>query len=333
MKARSNIRLTLSAMSAIPKLASVIIPTFNRARLLEQTVASVLAQDYPHKQIVVIDDGSTDDTAARMKRLPEVEFFAQKNAGPSAARNHGMRQSRGEFIVFLDSDDLWDPNFLSECVAGLETLGAGFVFSNWRGVLEDGSPDYPDYLSTHPYLGRPDAPVTKDWQVLTAEKARTLLLRNSIALPSGTLMRRDVIRCDFDEVAGMAPGGEDRLFLIDAIFHSQCKVAFTERILWSHRLHRANFYVGNPDVGKTSERDILAKEAILKKYGDRLTAAEKGGLLRSIAGNYFDWGYHESCGGHRGKAVGYYFQSLSRSPSPKTALAILKALLKPKLPA
>ena len=89
-------------------LISVIIPVYNGARFLADAVSNVLAQDYPSLEIIVVDDGSTDDIAGAVSRLPvDVRFFRQENAGPAAARNRGLRDASGQFIAFLDVDDLW----------------------------------------------------------------------------------------------------------------------------------------------------------------------------------------------------------------------------------
>ena len=89
-------------------LISVIVPVYNGARFLADAVANVLAQDYPSLEIIVVDDGSTDDIAGAVSRLPvDVRFFRQENAGPAAARNRGLRDASGQFIAFLDVDDLW----------------------------------------------------------------------------------------------------------------------------------------------------------------------------------------------------------------------------------
>ncbi|MBN2808543.1 MAG: glycosyltransferase [Deltaproteobacteria bacterium] len=96
----------------IQPLISVIIPTFNRAQPLLRAVASVLAQSYANIEIIVVDDGSTDNTL----RLMRDQFGARisllplpRNRGVSYARNRGIELSRGSFIAFLDSDDLWEP--------------------------------------------------------------------------------------------------------------------------------------------------------------------------------------------------------------------------------
>jgi hypothetical protein len=89
---------------------SVIIPTYNRATLLQEALASVNAQEWRDFEVIVIDDGSTDETEAVVlaSQLP-VRFFRQTNAGPGAARNLGIRQATGRYITFLDSDDKWFP--------------------------------------------------------------------------------------------------------------------------------------------------------------------------------------------------------------------------------
>ncbi len=95
-------------------LVSVIIPTFNRAWCLQQAIDSVLAQDYPAMEIIVVDDGSTDDTGWLLEPYQQViKVIRQNNAGVSAARNRGIRAAKGQWIALLDSDDIWLPGKLS----------------------------------------------------------------------------------------------------------------------------------------------------------------------------------------------------------------------------
>ncbi|NPB08718.1 MAG: glycosyltransferase [Thermodesulfobacteria bacterium] len=90
-------------------LVSVIIPTFNRAKFLKEAVQSVLDQDYRPLELIVVDDGSTDETARLLTSYPLRLVRRAENRGVASARNAGLRHARGEFVAFLDSDDLWLP--------------------------------------------------------------------------------------------------------------------------------------------------------------------------------------------------------------------------------
>jgi glycosyltransferase involved in cell wall biosynthesis len=99
---------------------TVIIPTWNAARFLPEAIENILSQNYPALEIIIVDDGSTDDTAAVVKSLPcDVRYFRQENSGPAAARNRGIRDSSGDLIAFLDSDDLWSEDHLQLLVRAL----------------------------------------------------------------------------------------------------------------------------------------------------------------------------------------------------------------------
>jgi len=112
--------------SAIP--VSVIIPTYNRAWCLPQAVASVLAQTFQNFELIVVDDGSRDDTARIAASWePPVRFLQQANQGVSAARNRGIRASRGRLLAFLDSDDGWQPDKLARQVAFFEAHPAAMI--------------------------------------------------------------------------------------------------------------------------------------------------------------------------------------------------------------
>ena len=92
-------------------LISVIIPTYNSAKFLSQAIDSAIKQTYQHLEIIVVDDGSTDNTKEIIKRyIPKINYIEQINAGPARARNAGVYHARGQYIAFLDSDDIWLPN-------------------------------------------------------------------------------------------------------------------------------------------------------------------------------------------------------------------------------
>lgn len=100
---------------------SVIIPTYNNASLIGRTINSVLAQTFTDYELLIIDDGSTDSTDSLIESIakthPSVRYFYKPNGGVSSARNFGIDQAQGQYISFLDSDDLWDDRFLEKMVA------------------------------------------------------------------------------------------------------------------------------------------------------------------------------------------------------------------------
>lgn len=103
-------------------LVSVIIPVYNGERFLAEALDSIHAQNYQPLQIIVVDDGSTDKSSDIAQSDSQVIYFYQKNQGQAVARNYGISQSQGEFIAFLDQDDLWPKNSLKKMVEVLIAL-------------------------------------------------------------------------------------------------------------------------------------------------------------------------------------------------------------------
>jgi GT2 family glycosyltransferase len=134
-------------------LVSVIVPTFNRAYCLGRTLDSALAQTYRAVEVLVIDDGSTDETAelvrTRSAQDARLRYFYQDNRGVSAARNHGLRVAEGEFVAFLDSDDIWKPWKLELQVACLVLRpDVGMVWTDMEAVDPEGNVVDPKHLRT-----------------------------------------------------------------------------------------------------------------------------------------------------------------------------------------
>jgi glycosyltransferase involved in cell wall biosynthesis len=125
------------------KLVSVVIPTYNRSAAVRRALESVLAQTHENWEALVVDDGSTDDTAAvlaeRYGGEPRIRYCYQENSGAPAARNRAMEMADGEFIAFLDSDDVWEPWKLElqlACFAAEPEIG--MVWTNMAAVDGDG---------------------------------------------------------------------------------------------------------------------------------------------------------------------------------------------------
>lgn len=145
-------------------LVSAIVPTYNRSYVIAEAIRSILNQSYPRVEIIVVDDGSTDDTLVKLEEFGEkIRVISQANAGPAAARNRGIGESRGQILTFLDSDDVWLPTYIERQAAVLERAGETVPCSLANGWLEfaDGQkrtafgyadliPDHEEGLWTNP---------------------------------------------------------------------------------------------------------------------------------------------------------------------------------------
>jgi glycosyltransferase involved in cell wall biosynthesis len=122
-------------------LVTAAVPTYNRARYVGEAIESVLAQTYPDVELVVVDDGSTDETAEVVARFGErVRYLRQENQGRSAARNAAVLAARGELIAFCDSDDRWLPDKLERQVAAMAD-GVGMVHGQIETIDPEGRVD------------------------------------------------------------------------------------------------------------------------------------------------------------------------------------------------
>ena len=123
--------------------AAVVIPAWNAAATIAETLDSVLAQSLPPAGVVVVDDGSRDDTARIVGRLAarhrQVRLIAQPRAGPAAARNRGIAEAEAEFVAPIDADDLWHPAYLERMTRALaREPAAGFAYCRHRLIGEAG---------------------------------------------------------------------------------------------------------------------------------------------------------------------------------------------------
>src|SRR3954447_22530496 len=126
---------------ATPADVAVVIPTFNHAHFLGEALASVSAQTRPVAEVIVVDDGSTDDPAAVVAGRPGARLIRQDNRGLSAARNTGLRAARSRYVLFLDADDLLTPVAVAAGLACFDRApGAAFVYGAHRRVDAGGRP-------------------------------------------------------------------------------------------------------------------------------------------------------------------------------------------------
>lgn len=223
----------------IKGLVSIIVPTYNRADYVVEALRSAQAQTYPWKQIIVIDDGSGDDTRRRVAGVEGVDYYYQSNQGQGAARNYGLRHADGEYIASLDSDDLWDEDFLAQSVQCLEAFQLDFVFTNWvkmRG--EQVSPS--EWLRA----GKWSSYQTKcegEWSILDHAQVRKLFLEICPAPSSSLVIRRDSIVSGWGAHMQIA---DDWYLLLETALQRPCRAAFSLTPRWKKRVDGQNVYDG-----------------------------------------------------------------------------------------
>lgn len=158
-------------------LVSVIIPNYNHAQYVSDAIRSVLAQTYRNYEIIVVDDGSTDNSRETVAKFgDQVQYIYQKNAGLSAARNTGIKASKGELIGVLDADDMYEPGYLSTLVSALqEDLDADGIYCGYQFV------DHTNILLPQ-VEARPVSP----------DKLHEALLDGNFFVPESIFLRRKV---------------------------------------------------------------------------------------------------------------------------------------------
>ena len=122
-------------------LVSVVMPAFNSAKWIADAIRSIQSQTYINWELLVVDDGSTDNTVEKIESLFEderIRIFSQNNSGPAVARNLGIEEAKGEFLAFLDADDMWFKDKLNlQLEHLLSNPGLGLVHSGYRVFIDD----------------------------------------------------------------------------------------------------------------------------------------------------------------------------------------------------
>lgn len=180
---------------------SVIIPTFNGAQFIGRTLDSILQQDYPPAEIIVVNDGSTDDTASVVRTYaPGVRLIDIENGGPTGARLTAVRAAKSEWLAFCDSDDLWHPDHLSGLVGLADTHSVPFAFSNFRHVKNGQRADKSHFEADPNFWMQPGRPVGNDGFIAEAPLFLRVLSHQAV-FPSCILVHRAF----FDRVGGLNP--------------------------------------------------------------------------------------------------------------------------------
>lgn len=249
------------ALSEKP-LVSAIIPTYNSAGFVVEAVQSVLAQTYTNVDAIVVDDGSTDDTIARLSGQygPRIQIVRQEHLGPAVARNAGLRAAKGEFIGFLDADDLWMPEKIERSLAPLMAdPKVGVVYTRVRIHEMDTGRKYllPQYT-------------------LSGMMARELFTECYGVNTSTLVVRRAALDAigGFDEEFFRAQDWDLMVRLAEKVEYAHVPEALTER-----RLHPASLSVARRDL--YAKYNLLVIQKAVKRRPDLYGNIEADALSRA----------------------------------------------------
>ncbi len=200
--------MTAAPSNDTPLPVSVVIPAYDAGRFVAKAVATALAQTRPVLEVIVVDDGSRDDTAA-VARAAGATVISQRNAGPGAARNAGVRAARGSWIAFLDADDAWHPDKLERQWAAHERcpearlLATDFVLISPSGAIA------PAVLRTHrAYRETPKRPLSEATVWIDRQDAVRGLVAGQFLCPSTVIVARELAEAvPFAEPGRLPPDG------------------------------------------------------------------------------------------------------------------------------
>ena len=255
------------------KAISVIIPNYNYGRFIGEAIQSVLAQTYPPLEIIVVDDGSTDDSVKIVESFGEkVKLIKQKNGGVGKARNTGAKNSTGNFIAFLDADDIWLPTKIERQIQMFQADSEiGLVTAATREFNSDG-----DILIEH-----------LDGKGGWCAEDLLLFSQRVVNGPGSTsLIRREVIEQvgGFDENKEMHPS-EDWEFCYRVA--QKFKLGFLPEVLVEYRNHGGN---GHLQVPRFERAMLLAFEKTFRDGSPNVQKFKRqsyGNLHKVLAGSYF----------------------------------------------
>ena len=319
---------TTDGFAAVPRCwlnmkASVIIPTYNRRDQLICAIKSVLGQTVPANEIIVVDDGSTDDTAGAIRKLAreDIRYLRHNtNRGPGAARNIGIREARGELISFLDSDDLWKPDKLRSGMAFLAAHPeADGVFTDVE--LYRGLEFTPSVAGTHaPFRRLIAGRSSPEGNVFGKREMYLCLLEDMPAKIQAVTLRRSSL-ADMDLFREDFAAGEDWEFLL----------RFSRSHVWGYIARPLVTQQVMPDstLGRHSTEDarLLMGRFIEEKRSLKGDPEGMRAVSRGIAhhGRRLGWLYLHA--GHGWQAASAYFRTSVEARDPGSIIRIFGIVL------
>lgn len=291
-------------------LVSVIMPAYNTVRYINEAIDSVLSQDYPNKELIIIDDGSTDGTVEMIRNYGrEVTLLQQKNQGSAVARNAGLDIAQGEYIAFLDSDDVWLPGKLSAQVEYMEQQpDIGMIYGRWHVWKPDAYGQFTHPDSTTLTAGNEDQPYA-----IIEEGSGWLynrLLFTSLLHTITVMARRELVA----RVGRFDPGlkrGQDYDYWLRA--SRVTEIHQLDRTFALYRLHGDGCAKKWPHINY----EKLVIQHALERWGLRGPTGEvtaKRDIQHRLANTCFSFGYHHYWQGSPRLALKAFTESIGYRP-------------------
>lgn len=252
---------------------SIIIPAYNAEAYLPQCLDSILAQEHRGCEVIVVDDGSTDGTAALLKRYPDVKVVHQANHGMSTARNRGLDEARGEYILFVDSDDLLTDGALETLVA--ELSGEDIIAFNAK-KLHDATGEQ----TYHPTIREPET--TDGWTYFCRHRLEATDI-HFVCIWQRAYRRQFLIDNNLRFADGILRA-EDDLFTTQAMLAAKTLRTITP-CLYIYRI-RANSITTTVDRRRFD--DSLRVQRLLADLFIPLQDVDKKAIYRVLASNYIN---------------------------------------------
>jgi glycosyltransferase involved in cell wall biosynthesis len=304
----------------VPKL-SVIIPTYNREGFIGKAIDSVLNQSFEDYEIVVIDDGSTDDTRKVLEEYKtQIKYVYQSNSGVSSARNAGILHASGEWIAFLDSDDEWTRGYLSAQMQQIERYphAVGHITNGVRVSLEGKRSNYFAEVGFLKEFG--------DKACVVFERPLRVILNHELGQLQSTIVRKEILLQTglFDTQLSVE---ED----LDVIARSALRGAFTFCRRELVEIFRREESIENL-VTQNLKKPIDYYESLEKIYAglfgsDGLTWEEKAIIARKRSTNWSTLGNALVMAGKGSAARGFYKKSAFTYPSTRSLIKFLATFL------
>lgn len=268
---------------------SVVIPVFNRAHIVRDAIASVLSQTHQDFELLVVDDGSTDDTFRVVKGFSDSRircFRHGQNRGISAARNYGLREARGSLVSFLDSDDVWKPTKLqTDCEFLCRHPEAGGVFTDLE--KKDGDKCLDSFMRRTPYFSRMLAARGYVHEIVFSKREIYLCLLREVPIKTGALTLR--IECCrkigfFNELLHSGEDWEYLLRLSRVICFGYIDEPLSIVRVQSDSWHRIHGVAAKPFI-----LEMLRHELAAANGDPEIVAAAKWGV--GDISKHLAWGY------------------------------------------